>query len=500
MEASQDVSRSSHTSAGEGALAQCRFCLEEAPIEELLAPCRCEGTSRFVHVACLRRWQRQVASDLRSAVCSVCRSSFSLLPAAEASFEQLAVADDPEPSAFDEENWPVMSPRRLPPIFDSVRASSRYRPFESTHLPGHLRESVGHFLGAGCILLQTPHLAAARRPEPPEERNDDSDMPVFGAALATRLSHFHKGIFLLAAVWPGKAADGSDALVGVNLGGAMRTVDGMQNLHELKVRLKGAPLSASLGGPVKPGRALCLVAFRGIVSPEGMSRFVQLVRPLDSSEDEVAVDVDVWGTIFASPGGDVTSRALLGASSLRRGGGGGGGGWGDPLNSDPAVDGALFGEPQHVAEALTLQPQLRPLAARVFNGHAVWSSSQLLCEIIGGTWGVTRSTADDLSRGCRAQDASSSWSSFRRSHEVVEFTEARFDAPIPAAAPCSASRLDFSGESLVTEEDAPRSPSCLSLRGLSFAMPQEATADTLGSSPRRQSQPVCGDDPGCAIA
>ena len=38
-------------------MAQCRICLEDASLNELIAPCRCAGTSKYVHYTCLERWR-----------------------------------------------------------------------------------------------------------------------------------------------------------------------------------------------------------------------------------------------------------------------------------------------------------------------------------------------------------------------------------------------------------------------------------------------------------
>eukprot|EP00435_Cladocopium_sp_Y103_P061442 s758_g23.t1 len=50
---------------------QCRFCLEESPVEELITPCKCEGTSRYVHEGCLRRWQGEALCYEHALVCQV---------------------------------------------------------------------------------------------------------------------------------------------------------------------------------------------------------------------------------------------------------------------------------------------------------------------------------------------------------------------------------------------------------------------------------------------
>ena len=64
--------------------ATCRFCLEAGceGEEKLVAPCSCQGTMLWVHVACLRRWQRASMAALtgHESVCSVCHTSYALPP------------------------------------------------------------------------------------------------------------------------------------------------------------------------------------------------------------------------------------------------------------------------------------------------------------------------------------------------------------------------------------------------------------------------------------
>ena len=56
--------------------AACRICFEQGG--DLVSPCRCVGSQRFVHSACLRRWQRVASGgshddELRHATfCAVC--------------------------------------------------------------------------------------------------------------------------------------------------------------------------------------------------------------------------------------------------------------------------------------------------------------------------------------------------------------------------------------------------------------------------------------------
>ncbi|WIA21204.1 hypothetical protein OEZ85_000452 [Tetradesmus obliquus] len=70
---------------GEEALYSCRICFEDAKPSELISPCKCKGTLKWVHQGCLHRWQANVARlggkrDERATVCGVCRSAYTSLP------------------------------------------------------------------------------------------------------------------------------------------------------------------------------------------------------------------------------------------------------------------------------------------------------------------------------------------------------------------------------------------------------------------------------------
>ena len=51
---------------------QCRFCFTGRECGSLIAPCACDGSQRFVHRACLRRWLR-VSFEQRGAYETCCR-------------------------------------------------------------------------------------------------------------------------------------------------------------------------------------------------------------------------------------------------------------------------------------------------------------------------------------------------------------------------------------------------------------------------------------------
>mmetsp|Transcript_56301 Transcript_56301/g.131940 ORF Transcript_56301/g.131940 Transcript_56301/m.131940 type:complete len:467 (-) Transcript_56301:49-1449(-) len=69
----------------------CRYCFEGTEEGELISPCQCSGGQKYVHLKCLRRWQRMVLvsqpthpafydRDLRHQTCNVCKSEFTCAP------------------------------------------------------------------------------------------------------------------------------------------------------------------------------------------------------------------------------------------------------------------------------------------------------------------------------------------------------------------------------------------------------------------------------------
>lgn len=86
------------TQEASGVDRQCRYCLGYAeeegvdgPEGELVAPCGCTGGQRWVHLGCLRRWQRSVLvtqpthptfyrEDVRTTHCGVCTQRFRYQP------------------------------------------------------------------------------------------------------------------------------------------------------------------------------------------------------------------------------------------------------------------------------------------------------------------------------------------------------------------------------------------------------------------------------------
>mmetsp|Transcript_21799 Transcript_21799/g.36732 ORF Transcript_21799/g.36732 Transcript_21799/m.36732 type:complete len:555 (+) Transcript_21799:92-1756(+) len=69
----------------------CRYCFDDNENESLISPCACSGGQKYVHLNCLRRWQRMVLvsqpthpafyeDDVRHHKCNVCLSEYTCPP------------------------------------------------------------------------------------------------------------------------------------------------------------------------------------------------------------------------------------------------------------------------------------------------------------------------------------------------------------------------------------------------------------------------------------
>jgi hypothetical protein len=54
----------------------CRICMEKSPKHKLIAPCKCKGTSKWVHRECVETWRRE--NKLAFLQCSVCKFEYEL--------------------------------------------------------------------------------------------------------------------------------------------------------------------------------------------------------------------------------------------------------------------------------------------------------------------------------------------------------------------------------------------------------------------------------------
>ena len=87
----------------------CRYCFEGAEEGELISPCACKGGQKYVHISCLRQWQRMALvsqpthpayyeDDVRHHKCNVCLSEFTCPPPTR--FELMSSFTGPELAAM----------------------------------------------------------------------------------------------------------------------------------------------------------------------------------------------------------------------------------------------------------------------------------------------------------------------------------------------------------------------------------------------------------------
>jgi putative AlgH/UPF0301 family transcriptional regulator len=119
----------------------CRYCFEGDESGELIAPCLCRGGQKWVHLSCLRRWQRGVLvnqpthpdfydDDVRHRVCGVCKSDFACKPPTRLELMQNFTGE--ELAAFVEEGCFIGAHRDF-----SAEMRRQVEPF-----PPHLREAI----------------------------------------------------------------------------------------------------------------------------------------------------------------------------------------------------------------------------------------------------------------------------------------------------------------------------------------------------------------------
>ncbi|KAK3253425.1 hypothetical protein CYMTET_37315 [Cymbomonas tetramitiformis] len=66
----------------------CRICLDDGNVFDLIAPCWCTGSSKWVHRACLDEWRAQERTPHSFTHCCTCRFQFVLEPVKDHSFEE----------------------------------------------------------------------------------------------------------------------------------------------------------------------------------------------------------------------------------------------------------------------------------------------------------------------------------------------------------------------------------------------------------------------------
>lgn len=57
----------------------CRICRSKRPVEELFAPCACDGSAKYVHTSCLEKWRAMTSNAEHRMMCAECKSAYTLV-------------------------------------------------------------------------------------------------------------------------------------------------------------------------------------------------------------------------------------------------------------------------------------------------------------------------------------------------------------------------------------------------------------------------------------
>ena len=57
-------------------LKKCRICLDDESKGELIAPCACDGTTKYVHSKCLNRWRFNDINIFSRTNCEICKKPY----------------------------------------------------------------------------------------------------------------------------------------------------------------------------------------------------------------------------------------------------------------------------------------------------------------------------------------------------------------------------------------------------------------------------------------
>lgn len=336
----------------------CRFCFEGDEEGELISPCNCAGGQKFVHLKCLRQWQRMTLAsqpthpafysrDVRHQTCNVCKAVFTCPPPTR--HELMASFTGPEIAALIEARCIIASTEEF-----------------SLNLSQSLEENpMLNFIG-GCRHW------------------------IYSVLLITSVT---------AEVVLGEPSDcGTDHVCAVNLTRPLSEPRMPRVVHDAVRRVCKKPgfrgashveLSHYIGGPCDEGRLVsCLVLGGGgcgwtLVS--SLEQAIELAHSRATHRSEA--EGDVCG------GQTVRLAGLQGAPEL---------------NGEIGI--ALRFNDQNGRWLVRLRngegKQLKPSnleaqegqTGRVlcFWGDARWSRTQLLGEIARGSWGLCRANVGDL--------------------------------------------------------------------------------------------------------
>jgi len=359
-------------------------------LNPLIAPCGCIGSQKYVHIECLKKWQRSVqvqqlqqynaltsgtsssSREARHLQCSVCRQAFSIAP-----MDRAAVMSDLAHVGIDD----------IAPGLLLVTSRSR-----ESH----------------AVLQTAPGINLALR-----------------AYVEAKAAHFREAVYIITDVCRGDTdSSADDSVFGTNLTRTLEISDvsALQGAADEETIRRcannGVEVRWMNGGPAKPRSVtgllclnyLCRSRIRELCELYDLSAFDDVRRPsTEEASDEVAVAAPVANVVLrgALPG-LLTAAEEEAAAACR-------------VNS--SASSSLGIDPRTGARR-------RVVTVLAWAGMVQWTRSQLLGDIARGCWGWCHASPEDIRRCSESPEATQRlWGSLRYSDRVQWAPENEMSRP-----------------------------------------------------------------------
>eukprot|EP00931_Biecheleriopsis_adriatica_P047315 TRINITY_DN27260_c0_g1_i1.p1 TRINITY_DN27260_c0_g1~~TRINITY_DN27260_c0_g1_i1.p1 ORF type:complete len:509 (-),score=95.66 TRINITY_DN27260_c0_g1_i1:152-1678(-) len=401
----------------------CRYCFGGEEDGELISPCKCAGGQKYVHLKCLRQWQRMVLvtqpthpafydRDLRHQTCNVCKSEFTCPPPTR--HELMASFTGPEIAALIDTGCIIASHEAFSAELE--RSLEGMPPF-MRH-----RSSYDHWI-RGVFLITEVEADDGKLTIPVSSNSMlksvrerlDADLCAMMQGRRWRLGASES----LEGVERGKLAEalaeltapctlclesdedencGNDHVVAVNLTRPLETAPSsgraaVENaVRQVCTKYRGASevkITHFIGGPCDEDELMCCIVLGG--GGCGWTAVKSLPAAIEMAHSRAVHRSEEEGDVHG--GQTVRLQGLQAAPELN-------GELGIALRFNPESKRWLVR--LRNGEGKQLRPQnlaaLEGASGRVFAvwGDARWSRAQLLGEIAKGDWGLCRANVGDL--------------------------------------------------------------------------------------------------------
>ncbi|CAK4126771.1 unnamed protein product [Aphanomyces euteiches] len=408
----------------------CRYCFGDESDGQLISPCNCAGGQKYVHLACLRRWQRMVlvsqpthpafyTSDKRHHICNVCLARYTCPPPSRA--ELMESFTGPEIAAMIDEGRIIAASPGFSDMLLADRNDPRLRRrgpdsydfwYHNVYLITSVKQDVGNIK---MIVDSNEKLEALRRQMARESTEGELGLDVNGARyllttrgslegvdpnlIETALSVLSAPATLyFAPIRPPNCSDDHVAAVCIS---RLLTSPERLEIASLAVARATQRLQAEYtnikddlvvqhfdGGPCDTLRISCCLV-RG-----GPGRGWTIVKDLNEALALAHQRRQYMKHGDISSGLGVRFTGLQSRSDLN-------GQLGMALRFDEKagrweVRVAGSGEGIKVRPVNIVLLETEPVHLQVFWGDAQWTRAQLLGEIARGSWGLCRGDIQDL--------------------------------------------------------------------------------------------------------